>query len=41
MDKNQISWNEKIAQQIIQNLEKRGMDGSYAAREGDPGSRNE
>ncbi len=31
MDKNQVSWNEKTAQQIIQNLEKRRMEGSYAA----------
>jgi hypothetical protein len=31
MDKNQISWNEKIAQQIMQNLEKRRMESSYAA----------
>ena len=31
MDKNQISWNEKAAQQIILNLEKRRMEGSYAA----------
>jgi hypothetical protein len=31
MDKNQISWNERAAQQIIQNLEKRRMEGSYAA----------
>ncbi|MGA2940362.1 MAG: lactate utilization protein [Syntrophobacteraceae bacterium] len=31
MDKNQISWNERTAQQIIQNLEKRRMEGSYAA----------
>ena len=31
MDKNQISWNERAAQQIILNLEKRRMEGSYAA----------
>jgi LUD domain len=31
MDKNQTSWNEKIAQQIIENLETRRMEGSYAA----------
>jgi hypothetical protein len=31
MDKNQVSWNERTAQQIIQNLEKRRMEGSYAA----------
>ncbi len=30
MDKNQTSWNERTAQQIIQNLEKRRMEGSYA-----------
>lgn len=31
MDKNQILWNEKTAQQIIQNLEQRRMEGSYSA----------
>jgi hypothetical protein len=31
MDKNQISWSEKTSQHIIQNLEKRRMEGSYAA----------
>ncbi len=31
MDKNQISWNERTAQQLIQNLENRRMEGSYAA----------
>lgn len=31
MDKHQITWNEKIAHSIIQNLEKRRMEGSYAA----------
>jgi len=31
MDRNQMNWNEKIARQIIENLEKRRMDGSYAA----------
>ncbi|MCL5405297.1 MAG: lactate utilization protein [Deltaproteobacteria bacterium] len=30
MDKNQVSWNEKVAQGIIENLEKRRMAGSYA-----------
>jgi len=30
MDKNQISWNERAAQQIILNLENRRMEGSYA-----------
>ncbi|MGA2400207.1 MAG: lactate utilization protein [Syntrophobacteraceae bacterium] len=30
MDKNQTSWNERTAQQIIQNFEKRRMEGSYA-----------
>jgi len=31
MDKHQITWNEKIAESIIQHLEKRRMEGSYAA----------
>ncbi|SPF50177.1 putative Lactate utilization protein B/C [Syntrophobacter sp. SbD1] len=31
MDKNRIQWNENVSQQIIQNLEKRRMEGSYAA----------
>ena len=31
MDKSQMDWNAKAAQQIIENLEKRRMDGSYAA----------
>jgi hypothetical protein len=31
MDKNQIHWNERTAQHIILNLEKRRMEGSYAA----------
>ncbi len=30
MDKNRIAWNQKTAQQIILNLEKRRMAGSYA-----------
>lgn len=31
MDKSQISWNEQVAKNIIAQLEKRGMEGSYAA----------
>jgi L-lactate utilization protein LutB len=31
MDKHQIAWNEKIARNIIENLEKRRMVGSYAS----------
>jgi len=31
MDQNQIVWNEKVAGKIIKNLEKRRMEGSYAA----------
>ena len=34
MDKHQITWNEKIAQSITQNLEKRRMEGNYAAANG-------
>ncbi|MHC1743790.1 MAG: lactate utilization protein [Syntrophobacteraceae bacterium] len=30
MDKHQAAWNEKVASEIIQNLEKRRMEGSYA-----------
>jgi hypothetical protein len=30
MDKNQVAWNERTAQTIIENLEKRRMEGSYA-----------
>src|SRR5208283_5263861 len=30
MDKNQTDWNQKTAQQIIENLEERRMGGSYA-----------
>ncbi len=30
MDKHQIKWNEEIAKKIIRELEKRGMEGSYA-----------
>ena len=30
MDKNQASWNAKVAQGIIENLEKRRIAGSYA-----------
>jgi hypothetical protein len=31
MDEHQVAWNEKVAQTIIKNLEKRRMAGSYAA----------
>jgi len=31
MDENQVVWNEKVAEKIIKNLEKRRMEGSYAA----------
>ena len=31
MDEHQLEWNEKVAQKIIGNLEKRRMAGSYAA----------
>ncbi len=31
MDQNQVVWNEKVAEKIINNLEKRRMEGSYAA----------
>ena len=31
MDQHQVEWNEKVAQTIITNLEKRRMAGSYAA----------
>ena len=31
MDENQMLWNEKIAEDIIKQLEKRRMEGSYAA----------
>ena len=31
MDEHQIVWNEKVADKIIKNLEKRRMAGSYAA----------
>ena len=30
MDQNQTEWNEKVAQKIIKNIEKRRMSGSYA-----------
>ncbi|UCG06276.1 MAG: lactate utilization protein [Desulfobacterales bacterium] len=29
MDENQVDWNEKVANKIIKNLEKRRMEGSY------------
>ncbi|NWF56261.1 MAG: lactate utilization protein [Syntrophaceae bacterium] len=32
MDSHQMKWNEQVAKKIIQELEKRGMEGSYAAR---------
>ena len=31
MDENQVVWNEKVAEKLIKNLEKRRMEGSYAA----------
>lgn len=31
MDEHQIVWNEKVAEKLIKNLEKRRMEGSYAA----------
>jgi len=31
MDSHQIKWNEQVAKKIIEQLEKRGMEGSYAA----------
>ncbi len=31
MDQHQVNWNEKVAQKIIKNLEKRRMAGSYTA----------
>ncbi len=31
MDNYQIKWNEEVAKKIIEHLEKRGMEGSYAA----------
>ena len=31
MDENQVVWNEKVAEKIIKKLEKRRMEGSYAA----------
>jgi hypothetical protein len=34
MDQHQIAWNEKIAKEIIEHLEKRRMEGSYAAGAG-------
>lgn len=30
MDENQVVWNEKVAEKLIKNLEKRRMEGSYA-----------
>jgi hypothetical protein len=34
MDKNQAVWNEKVAKNIIEQLEKRGLEGSYASDAG-------
>jgi len=31
MDENQMVWNEKVAEKLIKNLEKRRIEGSYAA----------
>ena len=31
MDENQVVWNEKVAEKLIKKLEKRRMEGSYAA----------
>jgi len=31
MDENQVVWNAKVAEKLIKNLEKRPMEGSYAA----------
>jgi hypothetical protein len=31
MDEHQVAWNEKVADKLIKNLEKRRMEGSYAA----------
>lgn len=31
MDEHQVAWNEKIAEKLIKNLEKRRMEGSYVA----------
>ncbi len=31
MDENQVVWNEKVSEKIIKKLEKRRMEGSYAA----------
>jgi hypothetical protein len=31
MDSHQMKWNEQVARKIIEQLEKRGMEGSYAA----------
>jgi hypothetical protein len=31
MDQHQVAWNEKIATEIIENLERRRMEGSYAS----------
>jgi hypothetical protein len=31
MDENQVVWNEKVAEKLIEKLERRRMEGSYAA----------
>ena len=31
MDTHQVKWNEEVAEKLIEHLEKRGMEGSYAA----------
>ena len=31
MDEHQVTWNEKVSEKLIKNLEKRRMEGSYAA----------
>ena len=31
MDQHQVIWNEKVAEKLIKNLEKRRMEGSYAS----------
>ena len=34
MDQHQVEWNEKVAEKIIKNLEKRRMSGSYTVSAG-------
>ena len=31
MDSHQMDWNEKVADKVIKNLEKRRMEGSYVS----------